>query len=43
MSAQVTDLASATALGERVAVELKAGVLAEGGSLLPPLEKQINP
>ena len=37
MSGPVTDLASATALGERVAVELKAGVAAKGGSILPPL------
>ena len=34
MSAPVTDLASATALGEHVAVQLQAGVLAKGGSLL---------
>lgn len=33
-SAAVTDLASATALGERVAAELRAGVLANGGSVL---------
>ena len=33
-SAAVTDLASATALGERVAAELRAGVLAQGGTLL---------
>lgn len=33
-SAAVTDLASATALGERVAAELRAGVLAHGGSVL---------
>lgn len=35
-SAAVTDLASATAVGERVAAELRAGVLANGGSLLAP-------
>ncbi len=33
-SAAVTDLASATAVGERVAAELRAGVLAQGGTLL---------
>ena len=36
MSAKVTDLASASALGERVAAELQAGVLAKGGTLLLP-------
>jgi hydroxymethylbilane synthase len=36
MSAKVTDLASATALGERVAADLQAGVLAKGGALLLP-------
>jgi hydroxymethylbilane synthase len=36
MSAKVTDLASATALGERVAADLQAGVLAKGGSLSAP-------
>ncbi len=36
MSAAVTDLASATALGERVAADLQAGVLAKGGTLLLP-------
>ncbi len=36
MSATVTDLASATALGERVAADLQAGVLAKGGTLLLP-------
>lgn len=36
MSAEVSDLASATALGERVAVDLKAGVAASGGTLLLP-------
>lgn len=35
-SAAVTDLASAAALGERVAAQLRAGVLAQGGSLLLP-------
>ena len=34
MSAKVTDLASASALGERVSAELQAGVLAKGGTLL---------
>jgi len=33
-SAAVSDLASATALGERVAAELRAGVLAHGGTVL---------
>ncbi|MHB8948891.1 MAG: hydroxymethylbilane synthase [Rhodoferax sp.] len=33
-SAAVSDLAGATALGERVAAELRAGVLAQGGTLL---------
>jgi hydroxymethylbilane synthase len=37
MSAEVSDLASATALGERVAVDLKAGVAASGGTLLLPV------
>ena len=36
MSARVTDLASATALGERVAAQLQADVLAKGGTLLLP-------
>ena len=35
-SATVTDLASAADLGARVAVDLRAGVLAKGGSLLAP-------
>jgi hydroxymethylbilane synthase len=35
-SAPVTDLASATALGVRVAAQLRAGVMAQGGSLLLP-------
>jgi len=35
-SAAVCDLASATALGARVAADLRAGVLAGGGSLLAP-------
>ena len=39
-SAAVTDLASATALGARVAVDLRAGVLAQGGSLLAPVAPQ---
>ena len=32
----VSDLASAAALGQRVAADLRAGVLAQGGSILPP-------
>lgn len=40
MSAEVSDRASATALGERVAVDLKAGVAASGGSLLLPVAPQ---
>lgn len=36
LSAPVTDLASATALGERLALELRAGVLAQGGVVLAP-------
>lgn len=40
MSATVTDLASATALGERVAADLRAGVAAKGGSILAPVESQ---
>ena len=36
MSATVTDLASASALGEGVAAALQAGVLAKGGSLSAP-------
>ena len=36
MSARVTDLASATALGERVAAQLQADVLTKGGTLLLP-------
>jgi hydroxymethylbilane synthase len=35
-SAEVSDLASATALGERVAAELQKNVLAQGGSFAPP-------
>lgn len=35
-SGPVTDLASATALGQRAAIDLRAGVLAQGGSILPP-------
>jgi len=38
MSAPVTDVASATALGARVAADLRARVLANGGSL-PPADK----
>lgn len=38
MSAPVTDLASATALGERVAADLRAGVAATGGSVVAPDE-----
>ncbi len=34
MSAPVSDLVGATALGERAAADLRAGVLAKGGSLL---------
>ena len=36
LSAPVTDLASATALGERLAVALRAGVVAQGGVVLAP-------
>jgi hydroxymethylbilane synthase len=39
-SAPVSDLAHATALGERVAAELRAGVLAQGGSILAPDKSQ---
>lgn len=39
-SAPVSDLASATALGERVAADLRAGVLAQGGSILTPDKSQ---
>jgi hydroxymethylbilane synthase len=35
-SAEVSGLASATALGERVAAELQKNVLAQGGSFAPP-------
>lgn len=42
MSGAVTDLASATALGERVAADLRAGVAAHGGSLLMPDKPQDN-
>jgi hydroxymethylbilane synthase len=35
-SAEVLDLSSATALGERVAAELQKNVLAQGGSFAPP-------
>lgn len=40
MSAPVTDLAGATALGARVATDLRAGVVAKGGSVLTPGEPQ---
>ncbi|MDO8249303.1 MAG: hydroxymethylbilane synthase, partial [Rhodoferax sp.] len=40
MSAPVTDLAGATALGARVASDLRAGVAAKGGSVLAPGEPQ---
>ena len=40
MRGAVTDLASATALGERVAADLRAGVAAQGGSLLTPGKPQ---
>lgn len=40
MSGAVTDLASATALGERVAVELRARVVAHGGVVPLPGESQ---
>ena len=40
MSAPVTDAASAAALGARVAADLRAGVLAHGGSLLAAVEAQ---
>jgi len=43
ISAPVTDLASATALGERVASDLRAGIAAKGGSLLAPGESQGSP
>ena len=36
MSGVVSDLASATALGAQVAVDLKAGILAQGGVVLAP-------
>ncbi|MDO9194933.1 hydroxymethylbilane synthase, partial [Rhodoferax sp.] len=42
ISAPVTDLASATALGERVAADLRAGIAAKGGSILAPGEPQGN-
>jgi hydroxymethylbilane synthase len=35
-SAQVTDLASAAALGEHVAADLQQRVLAQGGTFAPP-------
>lgn len=40
ISAPVTDLASATALGERVAADLRAGVAAKGGTILESGESQ---
>ena len=40
MSAPVTDLAAAAALGARVAADLRAGVAAKGGSVLTPGEPQ---
>ena len=40
LSASVTDVASAAALGARVAADLRAGVLAQGGSLLAADEAQ---
>ena len=40
MSATVTDLASATALGERVAADLRANVVAQGGTILVADEPQ---
>ena len=40
LSARVTDVASAAALGARVAADLRAGVLAQGGSLLVADEAQ---
>ena len=41
MSGRVTDLASATALGECVAADLRAGVVAKGGVILVP-EKTLD-
>ena len=40
LSAPVTDVVSAAALGARVAADLRAGVLAHGGSLLVDDEAQ---
>jgi hydroxymethylbilane synthase len=40
LNAPVTDVASASALGARVAADLRAGVLAQGGSLLVADEAQ---
>jgi hypothetical protein len=37
-AAPVLDLAAANALGEQVAAALRAGVLAQGGSLVPANE-----
>ncbi len=42
-SSAVTDLASAAALGSRVAADLRAGVLAKGGSLLAPEASRDTP
>lgn len=39
-SGPVTDLVSASALGQRVAADLRAGVLAQGGSILAPEQPQ---
>jgi hydroxymethylbilane synthase len=41
-SAPVTDLASAAALGTRVAADLRAGVVAKGGVILAPDAPQDN-
>jgi hypothetical protein len=40
--ATVLDLASANALGEQVAAELRAGVLAQGGTLVLASEQTDN-
>ena len=40
--ATVLDLASANALGEQVAAELRAGVLAQGGTLVLASERPDN-
>lgn len=39
-SAPVTDLASAAALGARAAADLRAAIVAKGGSVLAPGEPQ---